>query len=257
MFVYVDGVCSSIFRVSVYVDELMLLFECCVLLMVPRHVAFAKAAMANRVAPPDLKVVEDLWFSDHAQPLDCTTTESSMDWRELLAMHAASTTPDQSVVKAALSKGVPHEMRPEVWLTFSGAAARMAKHPHVYAQLCSRIATAAELRAQDAAAAAEAAAASSSSGSSSSVSPPRNPMLGVVEQVEKDLRRTEAGTEGEKLNALRRVLCAFASFNPDVGYVQGMNFIAAGLLATLSEECSFWMLVLVVQVCGAARCHNW
>lgn len=69
----------------------------------------------------------------------------------------------------------------------------------------------------------------------------------MLNQVEKDLRRTEAGTHGEKIDAMRRVLCAFAAFNPDVGYVQGMNFIVAALLALLPEEESFWMLVLIVQ----------
>ena len=193
-----------------------------------------------------IKVVEDSWFADQAQPLDCTTTEATMEWHELLAMHAAGKVPETNFVKSALTRGVPHAMRPEVWLKFSGAAARMEKHPHVYAQLCSRVAAAAELREQEL----EAAEAGGSGGDSSSTD--RNPMRAVVEQVEKDLRRTEAGTEGEKLNALRRVLCAFASFNPEVGYVQGMNFIAAGFLATLNEECSFWMLVLVVQVAPAA-----
>ena len=38
----------------------------------------------------------------------------------------------------------------------------------------------------------------------------------VYEQVEKDLRRTEVGTDGAKLCAMRRVLCAYASFNPEV-----------------------------------------
>ena len=54
-------------------------------------------------------------------------------------------------------------------------------------------------------------------------------------------------TTFEQPGTLRRVLLAFASFNPDVSYVQGMNFIAAGLLATLPEDASFWMLVLIVE----------
>ena len=107
-----------------------------------------------------IRVVEDAWFGDQAQPLDCTMTEATMEWNELLSMLAANATPEASVLKAALTRGVPHAMRPEVWLKFSGAAARMEKHPHVYSQLCSRVATSAELRAQEAEAAAESGASS-------------------------------------------------------------------------------------------------
>ena len=69
----------------------------------------------------------------------------------------------------------------------------------------------------------------------------------VLEQVEKDLRRTEVGSDSDKLSAMRRVLCAFASFKPDVGYVQGMNFIVVALLRFFDEAQTFWMLTLIVQ----------
>ncbi|KAL1499615.1 hypothetical protein AB1Y20_011814 [Prymnesium parvum] len=165
-----------------------------------------------------IRVVEDAWFGAQVQPLDCASTEATLEWKELLALREAARAIDPNAIKAALCKGVPPALRPEVWLKFSGVARRREAQPHAYAQLCERVA---------------------SSG--------RQTMRGVIEQVEKDLRRTEAGTEGEKLDALRRVLCGFAAYEPDVGYVQGMNFIAAGLLATLDEECAFWMLVAVVQ----------
>ena len=222
-------------------------------------------------ATPAPTQMEESWFAD-AKPFDATSTESMMQWRELLNLHAAAVTLDPDQVKSALSKGVPTEMRREVWLTFSGVAALMQQQPHVFQQLCERVTTAEQRRADaaaDAAAAAAAAAATAAaaapSGSphssthtypsvaaaSSPYAPPQALLAGlqlsVLEQVEKDLRRTEAGTEGEKLNSMRRVLCAFAAFNPDVGYVQGMNFIAAALLALLSEEESFWMLTLIVQ----------
>ena len=43
------------------------------------------------------------------------------------------------------------------------------------------------------------------------------------------------------------MLCAFASFKPDVGYVQGMNFIVVALLRVFDEAQTFWMLVLIVD----------
>jgi len=47
--------------------------------------------------------------------------------------------------------------------------------------------------------------------------------------------------------ALRRVLSAYAMYDTEVGYCQGMNFIAAMFLTFLSEEESFWLLVVVMN----------
>ena len=43
------------------------------------------------------------------------------------------------------------------------------------------------------------------------------------------------------------MLCAFATYNPDVGYVQGMNFIAVALLRVFDEQSTFWMLAMIVD----------
>lgn len=43
--------------------------------------------------------------------------------------------------------------------------------------------------------------------------------------------------------ALRRVLCAYSYYDRDVGYCQGMNFIAAMFITIMPEEQAFWMLV--------------
>ena len=43
---------------------------------------------------------------------------------------------------------------------------------------------------------------------------------------------------------LVRILNAIANYLPDLGYVQGMNFIAASLLLILcNEEDTFYMMV--------------
>ena len=42
------------------------------------------------------------------------------------------------------------------------------------------------------------------------------------------------------------MLSAYSVYNPEVGYCQGMNFVAALLLLTASEEDVFWMLVTLV-----------
>lgn len=49
------------------------------------------------------------------------------------------------------------------------------------------------------------------------------------------------------INALRRVLTAYAFRNPIVSYCQGMNFIAASLLLYMSEADAFWSLAYLCE----------
>lgn len=49
--------------------------------------------------------------------------------------------------------------------------------------------------------------------------------------------------EGRGKKALRRILRAYSVYDSEVGYCQGMNFLAGMLLTLLPEEESFWMLV--------------
>ncbi|KAK9834030.1 hypothetical protein WJX81_004746 [Elliptochloris bilobata] len=48
-------------------------------------------------------------------------------------------------------------------------------------------------------------------------------------------------------SALRRVLAAYSRRNPDVGYCQGMNFVAGCLLLFMDEKDAFWSLVVLVE----------
>ncbi len=52
------------------------------------------------------------------------------------------------------------------------------------------------------------------------------------------------------------MLSAYSVYNPDVGYCQGMNFVAALLLLTASEADVFWMLVTLVQDVLPARFYD-
>ena len=214
-------------------------------------------------------VASDDWYGSPSF-IDGTVTESVQEWTELLSMHAAAMeagTPLDTprMRKALLNGGVPPSMRAKVWLAFSGAGKRMRSHPNVYAQLCKNVAAhfegGAGTTAQEAQGGPEAdstcvegavgtAGSSSSGGGSGGGSSSGSQQIAhrVLEQVEKDLRRTDVGENGtEKLGAMRRVLCAFAAFNPDVGYVQGMNFIVVALLGVFDEAASFWMLALIVD----------
>lgn len=52
---------------------------------------------------------------------------------------------------------------------------------------------------------------------------------------------------GQGQDSLRRILRAYSMYDTDVGYCQGMNFIAAMFLTFLSEEEAFWLLVVVMN----------
>lgn len=47
--------------------------------------------------------------------------------------------------------------------------------------------------------------------------------------------------------SLRRILRAYSIYDPEVGYCQGMNFIAGMFITYMTEEEAFWTLVAVMQ----------
>ena len=72
-----------------------------------------------------------------------------------------------------------------------------------------------------------------------------------VRQIELDLKRTYPDEdyfntkEGE--NSLRRVLVAYCKYDPNLGYVQGMNYIVAALLWHCTEVDAFWIFVGLME----------
>jgi len=73
-----------------------------------------------------------------------------------------------------------------------------------------------------------------------------------LHQIELDLSRTYPDepyfeTAGEGRRVLKRLLTAFSNYDPGMGYVQGMNFIAAALLWHATEVDSFWLLVHLME----------
>ncbi|CAK6442372.1 unnamed protein product [Pipistrellus nathusii] len=74
------------------------------------------------------------------------------------------------------------------------------------------------------------------------------------QQIELDLLRTlptnrhYAGPASDGIPPLRNVLLAFSWRNPDIGYCQGLNRLAAVALLYLEQEDAFWCLVAIVEV---------
>lgn len=82
----------------------------------------------------------------------------------------------------------------------------------------------------------------------------RNIDKNIENQINLDLHRTfpnlkcySIANNSNNINALNRVLCAFASHDKDIGYCQSMNFIVAVLLMNMKEEAAFWSLVQLVS----------
>ena len=79
-----------------------------------------------------------------------------------------------------------------------------------------------------------------------------NPSM-AQQQIDRDLARTFCVVRGlrvpqeEAMHKLRAVLVAYAAYNPQIGYCQGMNQLAAILLLVVDEESAFWCLTALVE----------
>ncbi|KAI4881269.1 hypothetical protein NFI96_033788 [Prochilodus magdalenae] len=80
--------------------------------------------------------------------------------------------------------------------------------------------------------------------------------VALFRQIALDLQRsfpTHRSLMGDSPEAIEgqaklfRVLTAYAKYNPQIGYSQGMSYIAAVLLMLLGEEEAFWALVVLLE----------
>lgn len=143
--------------------------------------------------------------------------------------------PLNAKTKRFVRKGIPPAWRGAAWFYYAGGPAILAKHSGLYEKLLHR-----EVKQVD------------------------------VEAIERDLHRTfpdnlqfqpcaaaEDRSPGSPppedeppiVSSLRRVLHAFAVYNPRIGYCQSLNFLAGLLLLFVeTEEQCFWLLNVITII---------
>ncbi|XP_022759331.1 TBC1 domain family member 10A isoform X3 [Durio zibethinus] len=142
-------------------------------------------------------------------------------WRKMIGVggndwkHYARRKPH--VVKRRIRKGIPDCLRGLVWQLISGSRDLLLLNPGVYEQLVIYETSASEL------------------------------------DIIRDISRTFPShvffqqRHGPGQRSLYNVLKAYSVFDRDVGYVQGMGFLAGLLLLYMSEEDAFWLLVALLK----------
>ncbi|XP_010547231.1 PREDICTED: growth hormone-regulated TBC protein 1-A-like [Tarenaya hassleriana] len=140
-----------------------------------------------------------------------------------------STLTNAITLKRLIRKGIPPVLRPKVWFSLSGAAKKKSTVPEsYYSDLTKAI---------------------------------EGKVTAATRQIDHDLPRTFPGhpwldtPEGHA--SLRRVLVVYSFRDSDVGYCQGLNYVAALLLLVMkTEEDAFWMLAVLLENVLVSNCYT-
>ncbi|XP_016043775.1 small G protein signaling modulator 3 isoform X2 [Erinaceus europaeus] len=128
--------------------------------------------------------------------------------------------PRSEKLRSLVLAGIPHSMRPQLWMRLSGALQKKKNSELSYREV---------------------------------VKNSSNDETLAAKQIEKDLLRTMpsnacfANVNSIGVPRLRRVLRALAWLYPEIGYCQGTGMVAACLLLFLEEEDAFWMMCAIIE----------
>ncbi|KAL2132905.1 hypothetical protein VTI74DRAFT_3183 [Chaetomium olivicolor] len=171
----------------------------------------------------------------------------------LMTDHPNRFPPRSTKTKRFIRKGIPPDWRGAAWFYYAGGPAILSKHRGVYEQLVKR-----------------AGLDPNGPGRLPNQTGEVKPL--IVDDIEKDLYRTfpdnirfkpppppagasapcppsQPAPEPDIITSLRRVLNAFALYNPRIGYCQSLNFLAGLLLLFVeTEEQAFWLLNIITRV---------
>ncbi|XP_056379983.1 small G protein signaling modulator 3 isoform X4 [Hyla sarda] len=130
------------------------------------------------------------------------------------------TLPRSDKLRSLVLAGIPHSMRPQLWMRLSGALQKKRNSEMTYRDI---------------------------------VRNSSNDETLAAKQIEKDLLRTMpsnacfSNLQSVGVPRLRRLLRGLAWLYPDIGYCQGTGMVAACLLLFLEEEDAFWMMSAIVE----------
>ncbi|NWT61738.1 SGSM3 protein, partial [Erythrocercus mccallii] len=130
------------------------------------------------------------------------------------------TLPHSEKLRSLVLAGIPHSMRPQLWMRLSGALQKKRNSEMSYRDI---------------------------------VKNSSNDETIAAKQIEKDLLRTMPSNACfSNMNSigvprLRRILRGLAWLYPDIGYCQGTGMVAASLLLFLEEENAFWMMCAIIE----------
>ena len=138
-------------------------------------------------------------------------------WETMISNWQSFNQNKQNLVKSRIRKGIPDALRSRAWmLIVDGINIRKNYPNHLYFRFCNV-----------------------------EEDPP------CMLTIQKDLDRTYPGHEifraAEGQASLRNILRSYAFFDTEVGYCQGMGYIAGILRMYMDEESAFWMLVSLMQ----------
>ncbi|ALC45352.1 CG5916 [Drosophila busckii] len=154
-----------------------------------------------------------------------TLTRRRIKWEAILKQNPDLSQPDAKL-KRYIRKGIPGPFRTDVWMKISGAEAAMKKRPGLYRSLLNI----------------------------------DHFIKEINDSISIDLPRTFPDNIyfDSKKDRLFNILSAYAHHNRDVGYCQGLNYIAGLLLiVTDDEEKSFWLLKHIVEdIAPQYHSHN-
>ncbi|XP_051140108.1 uncharacterized protein LOC127257685 isoform X2 [Andrographis paniculata] len=169
------------------------------------------------------------WYLEEEHDSSSSSNSSPSSRLLLKSSLKISSLVNSITLKKLIRKGIPPNLRPKIWFNLSGAAKKKSTVPDsYYADLTAAVV---------------------------------GKVTAATKQIDHDLPRTFPGhpwlDTADGHAALRRVLVGYSFRDSDVGYCQGLNYVAALLLLVMnSEEEAFWMLAVLLENVLVNDCYT-